>query len=518
MINNLFINESLKTDIGLKRTENQDYVTFFIPENPVDMRLSGRLYIVADGVGGANDGKLASSFAADKVRYLYYKLQTSIPEPEERLIMAIQQTNRAIFGYTEERGMKQMATTLVAAVIIGDQAIIANVGDSRAYLIRNRNAEQITVDHNAIGSLVSDGLMTEEEALQSKSKNQLLRCVGGDEDVSVDVFSIGQIFPGDKILLCTDGITRYADSKKISEITLYGTPNEITDRLIEFAKKSGGVDNIGVALIEVVDVSTKEYRAMDILETQRPKKLPKNPRLSTNGNRKKLYLLSSISISVLCLITGIIFVLFVIRSPENGTNNLPETESNLYVSQTELSYLLQYETMTSPITSNMYETNTPIPNITNTLSITNTLLVDQPIANTPIEADETSQNIIPGSGNNPLGDEENFCVYRMKEDDDNLNIIFQKFKFRTIYCSKDTPIEDYFYFKNCNIDKKICTGKTKLEFKLDCNYVISIDNTKWIIIPVTEESDCVKNGGLWVTEEYIVFFPLIIKLLTKFHQ
>jgi len=502
MTTNLFINESLKTDIGLKRTENQDYVTFFIPENPVDMRLSGRIYIVADGVGGATDGKLASSYAADKVRYLYYKLQTSIPDPEERLIMAIQQTNRAIFDYTEERGLKQMATTMVVVVLLGDQAIFANVGDSRAYLIRNGTAEQITVDHNAIGSLVSDGLMTEEEALQSKSKNQLLRCVGGDEDVSVDSFRIGKIFPGDKILLCTDGITRYADSKRISEITTYGTPNEITDRLIDFAKKSGGVDNIGVALIEVVDRSNEQFRAMDILETQRPKRLPKNPKLSINDNRKKLYLLSSISIFVFSLFvfSGIFYFSFL--SPNNN-HLIVSTKSTNDVQDMMLPMLeTTFSFETNILTHTPTNPATPIPTITISANLTlpsPTLIHFQPTSTHIIEATNTIQVKIS---------EEALCVYK-KGAEQYLEEILLLFLSNQIINENLYKNCNFSYFENC-VEKQngeySCSGKNPIPKGDTVTGKCSpyIENITWIIIPsfldFTNLENCYEKGGIIITD------------------
>lgn len=238
-----------KTDQG-RRSNNEDYFTFFEPTDPKEQKASGCIYIVADGVGGAEIGERASKFAAEKVLYVY--LQHPEVEIKKRLKQIISQVNRDIFWYADQKGIR-MATTLTVAVIVDNFLIVANVGDSRAYLIRGGKAQQVTDDHNIVGELIRDGAITEAESLKSKAKNRLTRSIGGNEDVRVDVFDPITLQPGDKILLCSDGLTRYALKEDIGNITSTGSPQKIVTAAIDFAKKRGhgGADNISVIFISI---------------------------------------------------------------------------------------------------------------------------------------------------------------------------------------------------------------------------------------------------------------------------
>jgi PPM family protein phosphatase len=251
MAKKLGIRSSVLTHPGRKRSHNEDFVAYFEPGDADVLRASGRLYIIADGVGGASEGERASQYAAEKVLYEYY--QQPELDPGERLKHAMRQASQEIFEYAESEGAyRRMATTLVAAVVRGDRMIVANVGDSRAYLVRDGEATQITTDHNTVGEMVGEGLMSEEEAMNSKAKNRLTRSLGAEPDVMVDLFPDIQLLPGDKVLLCTDGLTRYALSQNIASFTASGEPEEITKRLVDFANSQGGVDNISVILVEIV--------------------------------------------------------------------------------------------------------------------------------------------------------------------------------------------------------------------------------------------------------------------------
>lgn len=238
---------------GKKRANNEDFVTYFEPAAPQDLLASGRLYIVADGVGGAAEGERASKFAAEQVKFLYYQ-NPELP-PGERLRWAMRQASQEIFRYAESNGSHhRMATTLVAAVILGDQLTVAHVGDSRAYLIRGGLAQQLTQDHTTVGEMVRSGLMSEAEAMRSNAKNRLTRSLGGDEDVSVEVVSGIPLQVGDRVLLCTDGLTRYADRVDIARLATEGKAEEAALRMVDYANERGGADNITVALVAVTGV------------------------------------------------------------------------------------------------------------------------------------------------------------------------------------------------------------------------------------------------------------------------
>lgn len=244
------INSAALTDRGRKRPQNEDFVEFFEPDEVDELQASGNLYIVADGVGGASKGERASQYAAQKVLYEYY--QYPEVEPSERLRQAFRLAGNEVYQYAEEsERFMRMATTMVAAVIRGDSLTVANVGDSRAYLIREGKIQQITRDHSFVGEMVRDNLMTEEEALKSRNKNRITRSLGGELNVKVDIFPDIPLQTGDKILLCSDGLTRYTTRQDLQAFTEVGSPSEIVSRLIDFANRSGGVDNISAQLIEV---------------------------------------------------------------------------------------------------------------------------------------------------------------------------------------------------------------------------------------------------------------------------
>jgi len=204
------------TDPGRKRPNNEDWVTGFEPTNPLEIQNSGSLYIVADGVGGASRGERASQYAAERVLFDFFK-ETTL-EPAKRLQNAMRSVCKEIFEYAQDSNLSRMATTLVAANIRGNILTVANVGDSRCYIIRSGKVVQITQDHNYAAELVRNGSMTAEEAKHAKSGNTLLRSIGGDRDVEVDVFGEIDLFPGDIVLLCSDGLTRYAESETLLKI------------------------------------------------------------------------------------------------------------------------------------------------------------------------------------------------------------------------------------------------------------------------------------------------------------
>ena len=243
------IESAALTHPGRKRANNQDYVTYFEPDNAHDLEVSGCVYILADGVGGASKGDRASQYAAQKVIYEYY--QHPELEPAERLQKIMPRVGNEIYSYAESSsGFMRMATTMVVAVVKGNSLTVANVGDSRAYLIREGRAKQVTRDHSLVGEMVRNGTMTVDEARRSKVKNRITRSLGGERNVHVDIFN-ENIQPGDQILLCSDGLTRYANKTEIRQMVEMGTPDEVVPALIDFANRRGGADNISAIHIVV---------------------------------------------------------------------------------------------------------------------------------------------------------------------------------------------------------------------------------------------------------------------------
>lgn len=238
------------SDIGRKRTNNEDYAGFLEPSNPQVLKESGALYVVADGLGGHEFGERASQYAVRMLLDQYYRSSLAEP-PTERLSRIIQQINRDLYNQAQRSlgpGQK-MATTVVAAVVRKGLLQIAHVGDSRAYLIRQGKAMQLTQDHSIVGEMVRAGAITEEQAQQSKYRNRLSRSVGGAAEVKVDVSAPIPLQAGDMLVLCTDGLTQYVTGREIAAICAEGgTPQEIARRLVGLANQRGGSDNITVSV------------------------------------------------------------------------------------------------------------------------------------------------------------------------------------------------------------------------------------------------------------------------------
>ncbi|HEY58283.1 MAG TPA: SpoIIE family protein phosphatase [Anaerolineae bacterium] len=237
-----------RSDTGRKRENNEDAVGGHAPRNAREARQSGWLYVVADGLGGHQFGERASQHAVKTLLEGY--CASPDESPPERLRRLIQQANAEI--YQEARRTlednQSMATTIVAAAIHQGTLYLAHVGDSRAYLIRGERIYRLTRDHSVVEEMVRSGAMTPEEARTSKLRNRLTRSVGTRPKVEVELSKPIPLQPGDLTLLCSDGLTQYADDEDILAAA-YGEPRDIVERLIDFANARGGSDNVTVAAI-----------------------------------------------------------------------------------------------------------------------------------------------------------------------------------------------------------------------------------------------------------------------------
>lgn len=242
------IRDYYRSDIGRQRENNEDAVGGRAPRNAREARQSGWLYVVADGMGGHQFGERASQHVLQTLLEGYYAMP-DVPPPE-RLRRLIEQANTEI--YQEARrilGERQhMGTTVVAAAIHQDTLYLAHVGDSRAYLIRGERIHRLTRDHSVVEEMVRSGVMTPQEARTSKLRNRLTRSVGTRPKVEVELSPPISLQPGDLILLCSDGLTQYANDEDILTAA-YGAPQDIVERLIAFANAHGGSDNVTVVAI-----------------------------------------------------------------------------------------------------------------------------------------------------------------------------------------------------------------------------------------------------------------------------
>ncbi len=243
------------TDIGKKRKLNQDYV--FTSEIPVG--ILPNLFIVADGMGGHNAGDYASKYTVETIveelerakrRFLEEESTSKVTAIVTVLEKAIQSANHHIRTKSKENeGMMGMGTTVVAATIQDGEMYVANVGDSRLYVI-NQEIKQITVDHSLVEEMVRMGGIKREQARMHPDKNIITRAIGAEEDIEVDFFRV-HLEKGDFVLLCSDGLTNMIEDEEIRMI-LQGQRDivEKAEALVEAANQNGGKDNIAVILIE----------------------------------------------------------------------------------------------------------------------------------------------------------------------------------------------------------------------------------------------------------------------------
>lgn len=236
------------TDIGKRRDLNED--SFGI--HGFEENVSKGLCVLADGMGGHNAGEVASSIAVESV---IDKLAATIDETDDNMIVsnitdAIDFANTSIYEMSlKNREQAGMGTTLVVVYVVDNHVRIANIGDSRAYAISDKEINRITVDHSIVEELVQRGTITREEARNHPDKNIITRALGTDAFVEADYFDYTPI-AGETILMCSDGLTEMVCEERIQEI-ICRTANidETVNDLIEEANKNGGVDNITVIAI-----------------------------------------------------------------------------------------------------------------------------------------------------------------------------------------------------------------------------------------------------------------------------
>ena len=233
------------TDVGQKRKMNQDYV--FVSKDPVGNLPN--LFVVADGMGGHNAGDFASSHA---VQILVDEIRKDADfNPIKVLRHAIETANMEILERAQQdEALKGMGTTMVVATIVGHYAYVANVRDSRLYLIQGQ-IRQVTRDHSLVQEMVRMGELKPEEARNHPDKNIITRALGAERTVDIDFFDL-KMEPDSTILMCSDGLSNMVEDSKIEEIILDKTEElpRKGEELLEEANRNGGKDNIAVILVE----------------------------------------------------------------------------------------------------------------------------------------------------------------------------------------------------------------------------------------------------------------------------
>ena len=238
-----------KTDLGRVRDNNEDKFDFFEPEDPAVLATKGTFYAVADGMGGHSAGQIACELALKTVIETYYASQSA--DVELGLRRAVEQANGLIYDTAQTIPDRQgMGTTLTAAVIREDRLTLAQVGDSRAYLLRDGIFTQLTDDHSWVAEQVRLGTMTMAEAQISPFRNIITRSIGTAAAVEVDVFT-HEMRVGDTLLLCSDGLTGHMEPEEMQELLQRHGPSVAALALVEAANEHGGRDNITALILSV---------------------------------------------------------------------------------------------------------------------------------------------------------------------------------------------------------------------------------------------------------------------------
>jgi protein phosphatase len=221
------------TDIGQVREGNEDSYLVVEP-----------LYAVADGMGGHRGGEVASNLALETVQGMFERREGSLAEQ-------VAEANRAVFDRSQnDRKVSGMGTTLTAAQVDGNRVHLVHVGDSRAYLLRGGELTQVTEDHTLVHRMVMEGEISEEEAETHPHRSILTRALGVDQNIQVDEGDL-EVAPGDRLLLCTDGLTGMVPEGQIREILLENLdPQEAVDKLVKVANRAGGIDNITALILD----------------------------------------------------------------------------------------------------------------------------------------------------------------------------------------------------------------------------------------------------------------------------
>jgi PPM family protein phosphatase len=241
------------TDVGCQRENNEDSYLYWEPADPEDLDRKGRLAVIADGMGGHEGGSEASRLAVETVRETYDKEFDG--DVESALVRSFHVAHAKIREFAERYPLFQgMGTTCTALVLRSDQVYFAHVGDSRLYLIRKGTVNRLTRDHSYVGRLVESGLVRPEDAEKHPQRHILTAALGAGIEVAVDRASPVETFPGDCLLLCTDGLWSVVSDDEVAAASV-SAPADCCAALVKLARERGGPDNITLQVLRVLPES-----------------------------------------------------------------------------------------------------------------------------------------------------------------------------------------------------------------------------------------------------------------------
>jgi protein phosphatase len=239
------------TRIGPRHSENEDSLRIAEPDSPDVVASHGKLYIVADGVGGHAKGEVASSLAVEEVERVYYG--TNRGNAVGNLVFAISEANLRVHetaSVDESEGLS-MATTVVAAAVLDDQIVVANVGDSRAYVVGGGSIRQLSRDHSWVQEEVESGRLTPEEARRNPRRNIITRALGLTNQVLTEIKTETDTAAHARLVLCTDGVHGVLDDDELRGIVESLPPREAVQRVLELVDERKGRDDATLIVAEL---------------------------------------------------------------------------------------------------------------------------------------------------------------------------------------------------------------------------------------------------------------------------
>jgi PPM family protein phosphatase len=255
-VDELTVRVGAATDTGPVREQNEDAVLISEPDAEL-LNANGLLLAVADGMGGYQRGEVASRIAIETLQEIYYESPTAENEIPDRLKKAFRTANERIFEDGSAEGQQNMmGTTLVAAVVKGNDLTLANVGDSRGYLVRANRTNQVTQDHSLVAEQVAAGAMTAEEARESQHRNIITRALGHRNRVDVDIFEM-RLLPDDRLILSSDGLHDYVSEEQLASITLARSADDAARELISLAIENQTSDNVSVLVVAFTEAGAE---------------------------------------------------------------------------------------------------------------------------------------------------------------------------------------------------------------------------------------------------------------------
>lgn len=235
-----------RTDIGLRRSVNQDYV-YYSDEAVGNLP---NLFVVADGMGGHKAGDFASKFCVES--FIDCALNSTNTNPIAIMKEALHKVNGELIEKAKSKEeYNGMGTTFVGAVINNNKLYVANVGDSRLYYVTDEEIKQITLDHSLVEELIRTGQLERQKVRNHPEKNIITRAIGANDEVIVDFFEV-TLNEGDKIVMCSDGLSNMVEDDEIRDIVKFNDVEKAVNELIDRANYYGGNDNIAVVVVDYI--------------------------------------------------------------------------------------------------------------------------------------------------------------------------------------------------------------------------------------------------------------------------